>query len=111
MLTDTECRNLKSQVKPLKKSDGGGLYLLVKPSGSKHWYMGYRFGGRQRKLSFGPYPVVTLVGARDKRDAANGCLRMASILVSRNTKLSANKPPPEPSANGLMNGWKRSAPS
>jgi integrase len=70
MLTDTECRNLKSQAKPLKKSDGGGLYLLVKPSGSKHWYMGYRLGGRQRKLSFGPYPVVTLVGARDKRDAA-----------------------------------------
>jgi integrase len=74
MLTDTECRNLKPQVKPLKKSDGGGLYLLVKPSGSKHWYMGYRFGGRQKKLSFGPYPVVTLVGARDKRDAAKRLL-------------------------------------
>ena len=70
MLTDIGCRNLKPQAKALKKSDAGGLYLLVKPGGSKHWYMGYRFGGRQKKLSFGPYPIVTLVGARDKRDAA-----------------------------------------
>jgi len=70
MLTDTACRNLKPQTKPFKKSDGGGLYLLVKSSGSKHWYMSYRFGGRQKKLSFGAYPVVTLSAARIKRDAA-----------------------------------------
>ncbi len=74
MLTDIGCRNLKPQAKALKKSDAGGLYLLVKPGGSKHWYMGYRFGGRQKKLSFGPYPIVTLVGARDKRDAAKRLL-------------------------------------
>src|SRR5258706_11820031 len=70
MLTDTTCRNLKPQTKSFKKSDGGGLYLLVKPNGSKHWYMGYRFGGRQRKLSFGAYPEITLSEAREKRDAA-----------------------------------------
>jgi integrase len=70
MLTDTACRNLKPQAKPYKKSDGGGLYLFVKPSGSKHWHMGYRFGGTQKKLSFGPYPEVTLSEAREKRDAA-----------------------------------------
>jgi integrase len=74
MLTDIECRNLKPQAKALKKSDAGGLYLLVKPSGSKHWYMGYRIGRRQKKLSFGPYPLVSLVGARDKRDAAKRLL-------------------------------------
>src|SRR5437762_10582026 len=74
MLTDIGCRNLKPQAKPTKKSDAGGLYLLVRPGGSKHWYMGYRFGGRQKKLSFGPYPVVTLVGARDRRDAAKRLL-------------------------------------
>jgi integrase len=70
MLTDTACRNLKPKAKPFKTSDGGGLYLLVKPNGSKHWYMGYRFGGRQRKLSFGPYPVITLTVARGRREAA-----------------------------------------
>jgi integrase len=70
MLTDTACRNLKPKDKPYKKSDGAGLYLSVKPSGSKHWYMGYRFGGRQKKLSFGAYPEITLSDAREKRDAA-----------------------------------------
>jgi integrase len=70
MLTDTACRNLKPEAKPLKKSDGGGLYLLIQPGGSKHWYLSYRFGGRQKKLSFGPYPVVTLDAARKGRDAA-----------------------------------------
>jgi integrase len=70
MLTDTACRNLKPKAKPYKKSDGAGLYLLVKPSGSKHWYMGYRFGGPQKKVSFGAYPEITLSEAREKRDAA-----------------------------------------
>jgi integrase len=75
MLTDTACRNLKPQAEPFKKSDAGGLYLLVKSSGSKHWYMSYRFGGRQKKLAFGPYPVTTLALAREQRDAAKLALR------------------------------------
>ena len=74
MLTDTGCRNLKPQAKPVKKSDAGGLYLLVRSGGSKHWHMGYRFGGKQKKLSFGPYPIVTLARAREKRDAAKRLL-------------------------------------
>jgi integrase len=78
MLTDTACRNLKPPAYPLKKSDGGGLYLLIKPNGSKHWYMAYRFGGRQKKLSFGPYPVVTLAAARECRDAAKVSLSQRS---------------------------------
>jgi hypothetical protein len=78
MLTDTACRNLKPGAKPIKKSDGAGLYLLVRPSGSKHWYLGYRFGGRQKKLSFGPYPVVTLGAAREGRDAAKLALSQGS---------------------------------
>ncbi len=75
MLTDTACRNLKPQAEPFKKSDAGGLYLLVKPSGSKHWYMSYRFGGRQKKLAFGPYPMTTLAFAREQRDAGKLALR------------------------------------
>jgi integrase len=78
MLTDTACRNLKPEAKPLKKSDGGGLYLLIQPGGSKHWYLAYRFGGRQKKLSFGPYPVVTLAAAREGRDAAKVSLSQGS---------------------------------
>ena len=70
MLTDTACKNLKPKAKPYKKSDGGGLHLLVQPTGAKLWRMAYRFGDREKKLSFGAYPDVTLVAARDKRDDA-----------------------------------------
>jgi integrase len=51
---------------------------LIQPGGSKHWYLAYRFGGRQKKLSFGPYPVVTLAAAREGRDAAKVSLSQGS---------------------------------
>src|SRR5690606_33657552 len=50
--------------------DGGGLHLLVKPSGFKSWRLKYRFGGKEKQLTFGPYPAVTLKQAREMRDAA-----------------------------------------
>jgi hypothetical protein len=74
MLTQTACRNLKPNATPYKKSDGGGLRLLITPTGSKLWQLAYRFGGKQKTLAIGPYPVVTLVAAREKRDAAKQLL-------------------------------------
>jgi hypothetical protein len=54
MLTDIKCRTEKAVGGKEKKiSDGFGLYLLVKPRGTKLWQMAYRFDGRQKKLSFG----------------------------------------------------------
>lgn len=47
-LTDTAVRNLKAAAKPYKKSDGGGLHLLVTPQGSKRWRFAYRFDGKQK---------------------------------------------------------------
>jgi integrase len=73
-LTDTAVRNLKPAAKPYKKSDGGGLHLLVTPKGSKLWRMAYRFQGKQKLLSFGKYPIVSLSKARSKRDAAKALL-------------------------------------
>ncbi len=69
-LTDTSIRNARSRGKPYKIFDGGGLHLLVNPEGSKLWRLKYRFGGREKLLSFGPYPLVGLKAAREKRDAA-----------------------------------------
>ncbi len=63
-LTDMACRAAKGRETEYKISDGGGLYLLVKPSGTRLWNQAYRFGGRQKKLSHGAYPSVTLVEAR-----------------------------------------------
>ncbi|MCL2123852.1 MAG: integrase arm-type DNA-binding domain-containing protein [Desulfovibrionaceae bacterium] len=69
-LTDTFLRNLKTTGKVQKHSDGGGLYLQVSPSGGKLWRMAYRFDDKQKTLSFGAYPAVSLKDARVRREAA-----------------------------------------
>jgi integrase len=69
-LTDTALRSVKPREKPFKLFDGGGLYLLVNPSGGKWWRWKYRFSGKAKLLSFGVYPDVSLKAARDKRDDA-----------------------------------------
>jgi hypothetical protein len=69
-LTDTAIRAAKPRKKPVKLSDGGGLYLLIQPHGTKLWRMGYRIGGKQKALAFGIYPTVSLAEARARRDAA-----------------------------------------
>ncbi|CCC30918.1 bacteriophage integrase [Salmonella bongori NCTC 12419] len=69
-LTDTAIRKLRPTDKPFKLGDSAGLYLLIKPNGSKLWYMKYRIDGKEKKLAFGPYPDVSLLTARQLRDAA-----------------------------------------
>ena len=69
-LSDTRIRALKAKDKKYKESDGNGLYLLVLPNGGKYWKMPYRYNRRQRELSLGVYPEVTLKEARTKRDEA-----------------------------------------
>lgn len=68
-LTDTKIRSFKPQDKPYKKSDGGGMYLEVRPTGAKYWRLAYRLNGKQQLKSLGVYPDVSLYDARLKRDA------------------------------------------
>ena len=67
-LTDTFVKNVKHTGSPAgdKHTDGMGLYLLVKTSG-KYWRMNYRFDGKQKTISFGVYPDVSLAKARARR--------------------------------------------
>jgi len=67
-LSDARVRNVKAGEKPIKLSDGGGLFLLVQPNGAKGWRLAYRFEGKQKLLSLGIYPAVTLKDAREKRE-------------------------------------------
>ncbi len=69
-LTDTTIRSAKAPAKTFKLFDGGGLYLEVSPAGGKWWRWKYRFGGKEKRLSFGVYPDVSLKAAREKRDDA-----------------------------------------
>ena len=73
-LTDRAIQNLKPDDTLQKHFDGGGLHLVVSPAGGKHWRYAYRFQGKQKLLSIGPYPAVTLKTAREKRDEAKGKL-------------------------------------
>ncbi|MCW2314892.1 integrase [Rhodoblastus acidophilus] len=73
-LTEMEVRNAKAESGPRKLFDGGGLYLRVDSKGSKLWRLAYRFGGKERTLSFGGYPEVSLKAARTKRDEAKAQL-------------------------------------
>lgn len=73
-LTDTEIRKAKPGDKPIRKFDGGGLYVEVSPSGGKLWRLKYRFNSKEKLLSFGSYPDVSLAKARERRDEARRLL-------------------------------------
>lgn len=70
VLTDRACRSAQPREKDWKLSDSGGLYLLIKPSGFKSWRLKYRFGGKEKQLTFGPFPLLGLGAAREMRDEA-----------------------------------------
>ncbi len=81
-LSDTQIRNAKPGItpggrtttKPYKMGDSGGLYLEVAPSGGKWWRFKYRFEGKEKRLSLGTYPDVSLKQARTRRDEARALL-------------------------------------
>jgi integrase len=75
MLTDLAIKRIKPGPSPVKASDSGGLHLLVTPTGGRLWKCAYRFAGKQRTLSFGAYPDVSLGAARARREAAKTQLR------------------------------------
>ena len=72
-LTDPTIRAAGSRDRPYKVTDGGGLFLLVSPSG-KYWRQAYRFAGKQRTLAIGTYPAIGLKEARGRRDKAKELL-------------------------------------
>ena len=93
-LTDIQIRSAKPSTKDIKLFDGSGLFLLVTPTGGKLWRFKYRFGGREKLLTFGAYPQNSLAEARQKRDKAReqiaqgidpGAARKEQEAVDQNT--------------------------
>ena len=58
----------------MKLFDERGLYLEVSPSGGRWWRLKYRYEGKEKRLSLGVFPDVSLKDARDRRDAARKLL-------------------------------------
>lgn len=69
-LTDVVIKQAKTRDKAYKLFDGGGMYLLIHPNGSKYWRCKFRLGGKEKLLSLSVYPEVSLTQARAARDAA-----------------------------------------
>jgi len=70
MLKDITIKNAKPKEKQYKLADSKGLYLRVMPNGSKYWQFKYRFQGKEKTYSIGPYPLITLAMARIEADNA-----------------------------------------
>jgi len=73
-LKKREVRYATKRQKDYKLADGEGLYLLVRPNGSKLWRMKYRFDGKEKLLSLGRYPDLSLAEARLRRAEAKVAL-------------------------------------
>ncbi len=73
-LTAMAIQNNRPKSHSTKISDGGGLYILVEPTGAKYWRLAYRFGGKQKVLALGVYPAVSLAEARKRRETARELL-------------------------------------
>lgn len=69
-LSSTAVRNAKPGEKARKMFDGGGLYVEVAPRGGKWWRFKYRINGKEKRISLGTYPDVSLKDARERRDEA-----------------------------------------
>ncbi|KFF72703.1 tyrosine-type recombinase/integrase [Pectobacterium sp. CHL-2024] len=73
-LTARQVETAKPKDKPYKLTDGAGLYLLVNTNGSRYWRLKYRYAGKEKLLSIGTYPDISLADARTKRGEAKKLL-------------------------------------
>ena len=87
-LSDIKIRNAKPAEKPVRLFDERGLYLEVSPAGGKWWRLKYRFAGKEKRLSLGVYPDVSLKDARDSREE---CRKMLASGVDPSENRKARK--------------------
>lgn len=98
-LTDTKVKNTKPGANLRKLADGGGMYLMVTPSGGKCWRMKYHIAGREKLLALGTYPEVSLAEAREKREVARK--QLAKGIDPGEAKKAAKAAKSEGSANSF----------
>jgi integrase len=90
-LNDLAIKRAQPGAKIIKLSDGGGLQLWITPDGAKRWRMAYRFGGVQKTLAIGVYPVIGLKEAREAREAARQTLARGQDLSQAKREAKAAK--------------------
>ncbi|EON0523339.1 tyrosine-type recombinase/integrase [Escherichia coli] len=92
-LTDAKIRTLKPSDKPFKVSDSHGLYLRVKPGGSRHWYLKYRISGKESRIALGAYPAISLSDARQQREGIRKMLALNINPVQQRAAVRGSRTP------------------
>lgn len=105
LLTDAKIRTQKpDSARTIKLADGDGLVLFVTPQGKKWWRFRYRFDGKEKMLSLGVYPSVSLVDAREKRNDCRKQLRKG-IDPAKERKVSTESTPEIPTFDRIAREW------
>lgn len=108
-LNDLTVRTAKPASKAYKLFDGGGLYVEVKPTGSKLWRLKFQHAGKESRLSFGPYPVVSIAQARRMRDEAKAELATGkSPVVAKKARKAEEMALTEHTFGAVFERWYKS---
>ena len=84
-LTDSKIRNTKPNDKPVKLTDGSGLYLEIRPTGAKLWRYRYRIAGKENVFAAGEYAQAPNGESKEQAEARRnaGRLTLAEARVGR----------------------------
>ncbi|EJY1965368.1 tyrosine-type recombinase/integrase [Escherichia coli] len=106
-LTGAKIRTLKPSDKPFKVSDSHGLYLRVKPGGSRHWYLKYRISGKESRIALGAYPAISLSDARQQREGIRKMLALNINPVQQRAAVRGSRTPEKVFKNVAL-AWHKS---
>ncbi|EHP0090740.1 tyrosine-type recombinase/integrase [Escherichia coli] len=106
-LTDAKIRTLKPSDKPFKVSDSHGLYLRVKPGGSRHWYLKYRISAKESRIALGAYPAISLSDARQQREGIRKMLALNINPVQQRAAVRGSRTPEKVFKNVAL-AWHKS---
>jgi integrase len=105
-LTDTEIKKAKAKEKAYSLNDSGGLYLWITPPGGRLWRWAYRFDRKEKLMSFGKYPEVSLVLARERHAEARKLLATGlDPMAQRKAAKAAEKAAIENSFQSIASLW------
>jgi integrase len=105
-LTDTEIKKAKAKEKAYSLNDSGGLYLWITPAGGRLWRWAYRFDRREKLMSLGKYPIVSLAMARERHTGARKLLATGiDPMAQRKVEKTAEKVAVENSFQSVSTQW------
>lgn len=84
-ITDIAAKSARPKDKPYRLHDDRGLYLRIDSNGAKYWILRYWMNGKEHQKSLGPYPVLSLREAREKRDAIHNARARGEDINAKRT--------------------------